>query len=502
MPMGSTILSPITRTRGRMRAMLTCGAALVALVTAPAVQAQSMPQTPGVTVNLDALSPLGTPQTVPDLLSPNGSAIMAPRIADMPMAAANQDGLLPAPAKAPRSRLLVATPSSPYAAADDGYRPLNGQQPYGYDDTETVVIGGATMPGQTVSVTVNEPSFQQAEAAPVQLRPMVSPVAPQVRRVAAAPAIKPKPAPAPAPVPVRQQPPMVEVASTEAPQPVSVPAPEPEAAPQVAEDAVAPSQTDALPTPASPAPSSVPVAPPPVAEAVPVQADPVLAPVPATVAEAPAMQSDSVPLAPLTAADMAPPPPAPPMVELPPAPVPAEAPTALAEAIELAPAPEVAAEQPAPALPPAVTQAEATPEPPALPVITPPQAVAPETQIASVQPKAPATPRPAASTDGGMTIAFATDTAELVDDATVTLDHIVDQLKASEASTVRISAYADGGEGGASRARRLSLSRALTVRSYLLEKGIQSNRIEVRALGVPDDGMPLDRVDLAILSAS
>ena len=45
----------------------------------------------------------------------------------------------------------------------------------------------------------------------------------------------------------------------------------------------------------------------------------------------------------------------------------------------------------------------------------------------------------------------------------------------------------------------MSLSRALAVRSYLIEQGIRSTRIDVRALGLAGDSGPLDRVDVVLL---
>lgn len=50
-----------------------------------------------------------------------------------------------------------------------------------------------------------------------------------------------------------------------------------------------------------------------------------------------------------------------------------------------------------------------------------------------------------------------------------------------------------------SHARRLSLSRALAVRSHLIKQGVPSTIIDVRALGEPKDGMPADRVDVLLL---
>jgi len=48
-----------------------------------------------------------------------------------------------------------------------------------------------------------------------------------------------------------------------------------------------------------------------------------------------------------------------------------------------------------------------------------------------------------------------------------------------------------------SDARRLSLRRALTVRQLLIDNGVPSDRIDVRALGGAEQGMP-DRVDVFV----
>jgi hypothetical protein len=61
----------------------------------------------------------------------------------------------------------------------------------------------------------------------------------------------------------------------------------------------------------------------------------------------------------------------------------------------------------------------------------------------------------------------------------------------------QIIAYAAGTADSASQARRLSLSRALAVRAYLIERGVASTRLDVRALGHQTDGGSPDRVDIA-----
>jgi outer membrane protein OmpA-like peptidoglycan-associated protein len=50
----------------------------------------------------------------------------------------------------------------------------------------------------------------------------------------------------------------------------------------------------------------------------------------------------------------------------------------------------------------------------------------------------------------------------------------------------------------ASKARRLSLSRALSVRSFLIKSGVRSTRIGVMALGNKSSGTLQNRVDISI----
>ncbi|MDA1058981.1 MAG: OmpA family protein [Proteobacteria bacterium] len=65
---------------------------------------------------------------------------------------------------------------------------------------------------------------------------------------------------------------------------------------------------------------------------------------------------------------------------------------------------------------------------------------------------------------------------------------------------IQLKAFASGTSDRPSAARRESLSRALAVRSFLIENGVRSTRIDVRALGEPTDGGPSDRVDVILLT--
>ena len=71
---------------------------------------------------------------------------------------------------------------------------------------------------------------------------------------------------------------------------------------------------------------------------------------------------------------------------------------------------------------------------------------------------------------------------------------------ALEAGAARIQIEAYGGAPGdkSSDARRLSLKRALAVRQLLIDDGVPSSRIDVRAMGGVDDKGPVDRVDVFV----
>lgn len=114
------------------------------------------------------------------------------------------------------------------------------------------------------------------------------------------------------------------------------------------------------------------------------------------------------------------------------------------------------------------------------------------------QQHAPATPAVAGPGEGGVTLPFEKDDARLTQDSQARLLGLAKSMTGDESLQIQLLAYAAGDEDSTGKARRLSLSRALTVRSYLIDQGVRSTRIEVRALGnkVPD-GNP-DRVDVVV----
>ena len=95
---------------------------------------------------------------------------------------------------------------------------------------------------------------------------------------------------------------------------------------------------------------------------------------------------------------------------------------------------------------------------------------------------------------------FAKGSSEISKGAQTRLKSIAESLERDEELRLQLLAYA-GGEGQTlSQARRTSLSHGLAIRSLLLDRGIRSDRIELRALGNKSNGGPPNRVDMIIKS--
>lgn len=61
---------------------------------------------------------------------------------------------------------------------------------------------------------------------------------------------------------------------------------------------------------------------------------------------------------------------------------------------------------------------------------------------------------------------------------------------------IQIRAFATDTSGRPSNSRSLSLNRALLIRSFLIDRGVRSTRVDIRALGDTAETGPRDRVDL------
>ena len=95
-------------------------------------------------------------------------------------------------------------------------------------------------------------------------------------------------------------------------------------------------------------------------------------------------------------------------------------------------------------------------------------------------------------------IAFDGKATKLPDSMKDYLRKLADGLHDKKDLSLRLMAYADAEGLSASKARRLSLSRALSVRSFLIESGVRSTRIGVMALGSKTPDNPKNRVDISI----
>ena len=169
----------------------------------------------------------------------------------------------------------------------------------------------------------------------------------------------------------------------------------------------------------------------------------------------------------------------------------------------------------APIPPPAAPQAFQQPQPfsagtgpaPQPFAAAPPQALAPPARPAPAATPAPAAPAPQPPrptqmaslppAGGDLSVEFQGDSADLSAAAAARLRSLATSLK-GKGARIQLKAYASGGQDGPSRAKRVSLSRALSVRSFLIGEGMSTTQIDVRALGQVRDGGPEDRVDVTV----
>jgi len=92
-------------------------------------------------------------------------------------------------------------------------------------------------------------------------------------------------------------------------------------------------------------------------------------------------------------------------------------------------------------------------------------------------------------------IAFAPQSVELDQTGRRGLSAVAARVAKDREGRIVIVAYA-GSDGAQMSARRISLGRAISVRSFLIEHGVESHRMIVRALGKPQQTGAADRVDI------
>ncbi len=177
-------------------------------------------------------------------------------------------------------------------------------------------------------------------------------------------------------------------------------------------------------------------------------------------------------------------------------PAPAAPSVTASKAVPAAKAPEPPKTPPLPKIPSTASTPVAAPPP----VKAEPE---PTTQVAAAT-SGPAAAPSAPSSQGALgdvvRVPFGSGQSTLPDDAKGNLDSLAGRLRKDETLRIQLLAYADGDEDNANKARRLSLSRALAVRAYLIDKQVQSTRMDVRALGNRAKDSPKDRVDVVLVS--
>jgi outer membrane protein OmpA-like peptidoglycan-associated protein len=194
---------------------------------------------------------------------------------------------------------------------------------------------------------------------------------------------------------------------------------------------------------------------------------------------------------------------------------PRPAPRPLAAKTSKPPTPAASA-TPAPTAAPtasATPPATATPQPPAatLPTTAPPSIALAPIAPPSAAPAAPPPPPPisdsassAATTTGAdsLRVTFGAGETDLSPTSAAAIHALVQKAPSGDTTSFNVVAYAAGTPDDPSTARRLSLTRALAVRSALIADGVSSARIYVRALGAASGDEPPDRVDVAVLGAN
>lgn len=139
--------------------------------------------------------------------------------------------------------------------------------------------------------------------------------------------------------------------------------------------------------------------------------------------------------------------------------------------------------------PPAVAKAIPKPEP----TLEAKLAAKPK-QTASIAPKGGDI-----KTGKAIRVVFNPGVSRLPEEAKKGLREVANKLKDAVTLRLQLQAYAGSASMSSSKARRVSLSRALSVRSYLIESGVRSTRIDVRALGNKSNEKPINRVDVNVV---
>lgn len=103
------------------------------------------------------------------------------------------------------------------------------------------------------------------------------------------------------------------------------------------------------------------------------------------------------------------------------------------------------------------------------------------------------------------TLEFSKDGTELSGAAKSKLDGVIKSMQSDSSVRAQIRAYASGTPETSGQARRVSLTRALAARSYILDQDIPATRLDIRALGNGQAGMDnpsgsMDKVEISLVN--
>ena len=135
-------------------------------------------------------------------------------------------------------------------------------------------------------------------------------------------------------------------------------------------------------------------------------------------------------------------------------------------------------------------------------VSLPPIVVQPPTGKQEAMPPPPVSPTAGGGvqlTGAGIRVLFDPTRTDLTPESEASIRSYAEKHPLAPGASYNVTAYAAGPPDDLSTPRRLSLSRALAVRSVLLASGVPSPQIYVRALGPAATDGPADRVDVAAL---
>lgn len=178
--------------------------------------------------------------------------------------------------------------------------------------------------------------------------------------------------------------------------------------------------------------------------------------------------------------------------DAPPAAVAADKPADAMKELPSAP-PPVSAKIPLPDAPPAVVVPEKVKE--KLPDAPPAKALAAAPQ--NILPDVPPVPATVTKNTGALyVIPFAADSDEIKLEEQGYLLALVQRMKQEENLRIAVQGFAPLNNGQEYEARRLSLKRAVGVRQFLMDKGVDATRVNVQALGSATEESLKDRVDI------